>query len=62
MDVFKEYMSKNADKKGNQESNLNEIEQNGLKSLKKRIDKNEIIVMKTDKSSKFAITTPDDYI
>ena len=36
-------------------------EESGLKSLLKRIEKEEIIVMKTDKSGRFVVTTPDKY-
>ena len=60
-EVFQEYIKKYT-KNGEQESNLSEKEQAGLKSLQKRIQKREIIVMKTDKSSKFAVTTEEEYI
>ena len=60
-EIFSEYVKKYT-KNGEQESNLSEKEQAGLKSLQKRIQKRELIVMKTDKSSKFAITTEDEYI
>jgi hypothetical protein len=42
--------------------NLQEDEQEGLKSLKRRIKEGEILVMKTDKSSKLAVTTRDEYV
>ena len=60
-EVFKEYMKKYT-KNGNQETNLSDQEQAGLKSLQKRILKRELIIMKTDKSSKFAVTTEEEYI
>ena len=60
-EVFEKYRKENTTKKGEQKSNLTKKELLGLKSLQKRIEKEEIIVMKTDKSSKFVVTTPKEY-
>ena len=60
-EVFEKYRKENTTKKGEQKSNLTRKELLGLKSLQKRIEKEEIIVMKTDKSSKFVVTTPEEY-
>ena len=60
-EVFEKYRRENTNKYGEQKSNLTKTEQKGLKSLKKRIENEEILVMKTDKSSKFVVTTPEDY-
>ena len=43
-------------------SNLTEDERSGLKSLQKRISNRELIIMKTDKSTKFAVTTEQEYL
>ena len=48
-------------KNGEQESSLTQEEKIGLKSLQKRISSGEIIVIKTDKSSKLAVTTQEKY-
>ena len=45
-----------------QESNLTEQEQKGLKSLRQRIEKEEILVIKTDKSSKLAVIETSKYL
>ena len=61
-EIFKEYISKSTDKNSEQVSNLTKEEQEGLKSLRNRIQKREIIIMKTDKSLKFAVTTEEEYL
>ena len=61
-EIFKEYIAKNTDKNGVQKSNLTREESQGLKSLMKKISSRSLIVMKTDKSSKFVVTTEEDYI
>ena len=42
-------------------SNLSKSELRGLKSLKKRVSQNEIVVCETDKSKKFAVLTRKQY-
>ena len=59
--VFREIKAKVCNKRGQQKSNLTEGQEEGIKSLRKRIADEEIIVMKTDKSGKFAITDRDNY-
>ena len=61
MEIFKKFTDKNTDKTGNQKSNLTREEHTGLKSLQKRIASGEIIILKTDKSSKLAVTNPEEY-
>ena len=60
--IFKEYASKHSDKNGIQTSNLTKEEEQGLKSLQKRIAGGELIVIKTDKSSKLAVTNQEEYL
>ena len=60
--LFREIKGNICNEKGDQPSNLTEEEEKGLKTLKKRIKDEEIIVMKTDKSGKFAITDRENYI
>ena len=62
MKIFKEYCKENTNKKGEIKSNLTRQEPMGLKSLQKRIAAGEIVIMKTDKSAKFAVTTPEKYL
>ena len=59
---FREYLEKNCNDKGEQESNLNKGEISGLRKLKKRIKEGEIIVLPTDKSGRFGIMSLDNYI
>ena len=61
MQIFKEYASKNTNKNGEQATNLTQEESIGLKSLQKRIASEELIVIKTDKSSKLAVTNQEEY-
>jgi len=44
------------------ESNLTKKEQQGLRSLKKRIKKNELVIGQTDKSSRFCVLNRDQYL
>ena len=47
---------------GSSEINLSKNEINGLKSLKKRVEQGNIVVVETDKSKKFALLTREQYI
>ena len=59
--VYQEYRRDYCNKEGEQEGNLNEQEKHGLKSLLKRIKKENLIIMKTDKSGKLCATTEEQY-
>ena len=59
--VFQEYRKEHCSKEGDQESNLDEEERKGLKSLQTRIKKENLIIMKTDKSGKLCATTEEQY-
>ena len=59
--IFREYRRKYCRENGEQEMNLNEKEK-GLERLKKRIQDEEILVMKTDKSGKLSVTTREKYL
>ena len=43
-------------------TNLTRFEQKGLRSLQKRVANGEIMIATTDKSAKFAILTPAQYV
>ena len=58
--VFDEYRGKES-KKRKRVTNLTEEESKGVKSLKSRIEKDEIVVLKTDKSSKLTIMNKEEY-
>ena len=49
-------------KEGTQKSNLPFDEAQGLRSLSKKVKEGEAIILKTDKSGKLAICTPDTYL
>ena len=59
--IYDAYRRANCKNGGKQRSNLTDSEQSGLKSLMKRITAREIIVMKSDKSSRFIVTDEENY-
>ena len=60
--IFREYVKEKCGKNGEQECNLTEDEQDGLKRISKRRDEKEAVIMKTDKSGKFTVATIDKYM
>ena len=50
------------DKDNRRKINLSKEEQDGLSTLKKRIKNGELIVVQTDKSSRFAVMTVNQYL
>ena len=41
---------------------MSKTQQEGLKRLRKRVKDHEVIIVPTDKSGKFCLTTPDAYV
>ena len=62
MKIFREYVKEKCGRNGEQERNLTEDEQDGLKRITKRRDEKEVVIMKTDKSGKFTVATTEKYI
>ena len=62
LEIFRKYKRKNCNKNGEQESNLTQEQKQGLKSLQKKISEGSVIIIKTDKSSKLAATTQEEYL
>ena len=60
--TFRDHREKFCNSKGEQISNLTERERSGLDSLKKRIKSGELVILETDKSNKFAVTTEEKYL
>ena len=60
--IYNTYRKERCNQEGEQKPNLSPEEQEGLKTLRDRIKKKEILVMKTDKSGKMCVTTPEEYI
>ena len=60
--IFDKYRAEHCDFKGNQKSNLSKEEQADLKYLEKKIKEKKLIVIKTDKSSRFAVCSEDTYL
>ena len=61
LNVAKEYIKKKCDKKGNlKENNFDKEKIKNLKELKKRVDKEALVVYGTDKTGKFAIDTVEN--
>ena len=50
MEVFRKYVREKCDSRGRQESNLTPAQRRGMKSLKKRVENGEIVVVPTDKT------------
>ena len=61
-ETFEKYRKEHTNTKGEQKPNLTPEEKSGLKSLQKRIKNEEIIIVKTDKSGRFIVTTPEKYV
>jgi hypothetical protein len=59
--VFDEFMGEFTDKKGVQESSLTPQEARGLKKLQKKVQEGSLVVVKTDKSGRFAIMSMEEY-
>ena len=62
MGAFKNYMEEKCDKRGGQKSNLGASEKRGLKSLKKRVEDGELVVLTTDKTGNFSVLGRDRYL
>ena len=60
--VIGNFKRENCNKRNEQKPKLNREESTGLKSLQIRIKKKEIVVLRTDNSSKLAVTDIDTYI
>ena len=59
--VFDGFMEEFTDERGVQESNLTPQEARGLKKLQKKVQEGSLVVVKTDKSGRFAIMSMDEY-
>ena len=59
--IYENYIANNCNKKGEQRSNLTKGEKEGIRKLAKRRKNMEIVIMNTDKSSRFVITTMEEY-
>ena len=62
MRTYREFKEEYCDKEGNQKTNLTKDGEKGLKELQKRIKEGEILVIKTDKSGKLAVTDKENYL
>jgi hypothetical protein len=60
--VVANFRKEECNHKMEQKPNLTKSEANGLKSLQNRIQNEEIIVLRTDKSSKLSVTDLNTYI
>ena len=60
--IYEKFRKENTNNKDEQKSNLTKDEEAGLKSLLKRISDEELVIMKTDKSSRFVVTDRDNYL
>ena len=59
--LYRDFRDSYSDEDGVQESNLTEMEARGLKKLQKRVREGELIVVKTDKSGRFALMSIEEY-
>ena len=60
--VFQEYRREFCTSQGEQENNISEEEKRGLESLVKRMKKENLIIMRTDKSGKLCVTSEEKYL
>ena len=60
-EVFKSYMDEYCREDGDQDPNLSAQQRRGLKSIKSRIKRGEILIAESDKSGKFVVCTPGAY-
>ena len=61
LELVREYIKEKCNEDGEQVQNLSKGAQRGIKSLKKRIREGELVVLETDKSNRFCVTTIDNY-
>ena len=61
MTTFRTYTREYCDRKGKQKTNLSGSQEAGLKSLRKRINEGELLVVPTDKSGTFAAMSRTAY-
>ena len=61
-EIHNRYRQERCNKDGEQESNLTKDQQEGLKTLKKKIKDGEIVVLRTDKSGKLCVASRDAYV
>ena len=60
--IFEDYKQEFCNKDGEQKTNLTPQESASLKKLQKRMKEEDLVIMKTDKSSKLSITNLEEYI
>ena len=60
--TYEGYRKDECNKKGEVRGNLTEEEKDGLQKLQKRIKNKEIVILKTDKSSKLCVVSREEYI
>ena len=60
--IYQEYRNEFCNSKGEQQLEISDEERRGLENLKKRIEKEEILVIKTDKSGKLSVTDRENYV
>ena len=59
--IFDKYREENCNKKGEPKTNLTKSKKDGIRKIAKRRKDMEIVVMNTDKSSRFVVATMDEY-
>ena len=60
--IYRDYRRERCKKNGELKSNLTESQKAGLKSLKKRIQEGELVILKTDKSGKLCVATVENIL
>ena len=56
------FIKNNCDRQGRQKLNISKVEEEGLKSIRKRIREEDLVVMETDKSKRLSIMTKENYV
>ena len=56
------FIRNNCDKQGRQKLNLKKEEEEGLRSIRRRVREEDLVVMETDKSKRLSIMTKENYV
>ena len=62
LESVKKYIQENCSESGRQEVNISQDELEGIKSLRRRIKDEDLVIMETDKSKKLSIMTKENYV
>lgn len=62
LELVRKYALENCSSEGKQELNISRKEAEGIKTLKKRCDREDLVIMETEKSKRMSIMTKSNYV